>query len=110
MKTADFQLFLKAVPEEDANVSSSRDRKALFMGLIFTLLTGPQKLPPSSVSANQSACTVRTSREEVFCKATLRMPNLKLRLTPGLAPEALPTQPWALTLPSFAPYFPSAQL
>lgn len=59
MKTGNFQLFLKAVPEEDANISSSRDRKALFMGLIFTLLTGPQKLPPSSVSANQSACTVR---------------------------------------------------
>lgn len=60
LKTANFQLFLKVVPEENANVSSLRDRKALFMGLIFTLLSGPQKLPPSSVSANQSACTVHT--------------------------------------------------
>lgn len=68
---------------------AAHETERLFTGLIFTLLAGPQKLPPCSVSANQSTCAVPTAREEVFCKATLRMPDLRLRLTPGLAPEAL---------------------
>lgn len=81
MKTANFQLFLKAVPEEDADFSSSRDRKALHGSHLHPASWSTEAPTPLSVSKSVSlCCAVPTAREEVFCKATLRMSDLRLRL------------------------------